>query len=55
VLRIKNNLKIMDDDQMDPVIPEEVAEEEEELDEDGMPKKIPGDDLGEEEEEEEDM
>jgi len=44
---IKNNLKIMDDDQIDPI---EDVEEEEELDENGLPKDIP-DDVEEEEEE----
>jgi hypothetical protein len=54
-LGIKNNLKIMDDDQMDPVVPEETIEDEEDLDEDGMPKKIPVDDLDDEEEDDEVM
>jgi hypothetical protein len=40
----------MDDDQMDPLIPEEDAAEDDELDVDGI-KKIPADDLGDEEEE----
>jgi hypothetical protein len=45
----------MDDDLMDPVETEDVAEEEEELDEEGLPKKIPADDLDEEDEEDEVM
>ena len=40
--------KILDDDLIDPI--EGVAEEEEELDEDGISKKILADDLDEEEE-----
>jgi len=34
----------MDDDQLDPVVPEEIVGEEEELDENGIPKEIPDDD-----------
>jgi len=42
----------MDDDQIDPVIPEEIIDDDE-LDEDGMPRKIPpmADDVNEDDEE----
>jgi hypothetical protein len=43
----------MDDDQMDPAVPEEAPEDE--LDEEGMPKKIPLDDAEEDESEDDEI